>query len=287
MGNVDLHIHSTFSDGTNTPQELIHLAEQAGLSAVALCDHNTVAGLPEFMAAAENSHVEGIPGIEFSTDYRGRELHILGLFVESGDYAAVMDKVTFMLAEKEKSNRDLVETLKHEGILLDYEHIKAGTPNGQVNRAVIAAEMVRLGYCDTVQDCFKKWLSPKRGFYKPPMRLDVFDVIAFIKSIGAVAVLAHPFLNLEEKDLRGFLQEAVPCGLDAMEVYYPKFTPEQTECAFRLAGEYGILPSGGSDYHGDNKPDIRIGSGKGELNVHRKILEQLFMKKSPNCYKMM
>ena len=186
---IDLHVHSTYSDGTLSPEELIALAEQIGLEAVALCDHNTVAGLPDFLAAAAGKKLQAVPGVEFSTDYQGTELHILGLFIEPEYYAAVTDKVNWMLIQKEQSNRDLVEALKPAGILLDYDAICAGTPNGQVNRAVIAAEMVRRGYCESVQDCFKQWLSPKRGYFKPPARLDVFDVIRFIKSIGAVAVL--------------------------------------------------------------------------------------------------
>lgn len=277
---IDLHVHSTYSDGTLSPAELIELAVQTGLEAVALCDHNTVAGLPSFLAAAEGQPLQAIPGIEFSTDYQGTELHILGLFIEPQHYGDVMQKVNWMLIQKEQSNRNLVEALKPVGILLDYDAIAAGTPNGQVNRAVIAAEMVRLGYCETVKDCFSRWLSPKRGYYKPPMRLDVFDVVGFIRSIGAVAVLAHPFLNLEEEGLRQFLKEAVLCGLDAMEVYYPKFTQEQTEIACQIAREFGLAFSGGSDFHGANKPDTQIGTGRGELNVPGTFLEEIIQRKN-------
>lgn len=284
---IDLHVHSTYSDGTMTPGELIQLAEAIGLEAVALCDHNTVAGVPDFLAAAQGRNLQAIPGIEFSTDYHGTELHILGLFIEPQYYASVTEKVNSMLILKEQSNRDLVEALNSAGILLDYDHIKAGTPNGQVNRAVIGAEMVRLGYCETVQDCFKLWLSPKRGYYKPPARLDVFDVIRFIKSIGAVAILAHPFLNLEEAPLRQFLKEAVPQGLDAMEVYYPKFSAEQTETACLMAAQFGLAFSGGSDFHGENKPDTQMGTGRGELQVPYSVLEKIILRKTSNNYKMM
>ena len=273
---IDLHVHSTYSDGTLTPEELIRLAEEIHLEAMALCDHNTVAGLPRFLAAAEGKDLLAIPGIEFSTDYMGTELHILGLDVKPEYYAAVTEKVNWMLLQKEKSNRDLVDALKAAGVDLDYDEIVAGTPSGQVNRAVIAAEMVRRGCCDSVKDCFKQWLSPKCGYYIPPARLDVFEVIRFIRSIGAVSVLAHPFLNLDEAGLRQFLTEAKPAGLDAMEVYYPKFSREETEMACAIAREFGLAFSGGSDFHGDNKPDTQLGTGRGELCVPYSLLETIF-----------
>lgn len=263
----DLHTHSVFSDGTDTPQRLIELARQAQLSAVALCDHNTVAGLPDFLEAAKDSGVEAVPGVEISTDFAEKELHILALFVEPQHYAAV----TRLLAEgdrrKEQSNIELVAALNGAGYALDYEAIKAKTPKGHINRAHIAAEMMELGYVESVQAAFQTLLSPKHGLYHPPKRVDAYDAIRFIKSIGAVAVLAHPFLSMDEALLRAFLPRAVEAGLDAMEVYYSKYDEKTTDLARQIAGEFGILPSGGSDYHGTNKPDIAIGTGRGELRI--------------------
>ena len=119
------------------------------------------------------------------------------------------------------------------------------------------------------------WLSEKCGYFHPPKRLDALETIGFIKSIGAVTVLAHPFLNLDEQGLREFLPKAVARGLDAMEVYYPKFSPEQTVLAERLAAEFGLLPSGGSDFHGANKPDIHLGTGRNNLEVSCELLDAL------------
>lgn len=270
----DLHVHSTFSDGTDTPTQLIDLACKAGLRAVALCDHNTVAGLPEFIQAARGREVEAVPGVEFSTEYLGTELHILGLFIRPEHYSAVTEVLDAMLLRKEQSNIALIEALKEADIHLDYAAIKANA-SGNVNRAVIAAEMVRKGYCTSVKEAFSKWLSPKRGYYQPPRRLDAFEAIRFIKSIGATAVLAHPFLNLEEEPLRIFLQRAVACGLDAMEAYYSMFSPEQTALARQIAEAYGLKISGGSDYHGSNKPHIQMGKGQGDLCIPAALLEQL------------
>ena len=271
----DLHTHSTCSDGTLTPAELIRLAEALELGAVALCDHNTVAGLPEFLAAGAESRVEAVPGVEFSTDYRDGELHLLALFVKPEHYSAITEKVEQMWQRKEQSNLDLIRSLKSAGVSLDYGAIKDGTPNGQVNRAVIAAEMVRRGYCESVQEAFSNWLSPKHGHFVPPKRLDVLEMIGFVRSIGAVPVLAHPFLNLREDGLREFLGQAVPRGLAAMETEYATFSEAQRQLLREIAGEYGIKPSGGSDFHGANKPDIAMGTGRGDLRVPMAVLEGL------------
>ena len=273
---IDLHTHSTFSDGTLSPTALMELAADAGLSAVALTDHNTTAGLPEFLQAAQGKNLRAIPGVEFSTDYNGGELHLLALFLPQKHWAEAEAMLSEMLQRKEQSNRDLVENLKTAGIVLDYEKIRSASPSGVVNRAVIAAEMTKLGYTASVQEAFEKWLRQKHGFFHPPQRLDVFAVIRQIRAWGAVSVLAHPFLNLkEESTLRQFLQLAVPAGLHGMETLYSKFDRETTALARSLAREYSLAESGGSDFHGENKPDIRIGVGRGELAVPEAFLTAL------------
>lgn len=268
----DLHTHSHFSDGTLSPAQLMKLAEEAGLSAVALCDHNTVKGLPEFLEAAKSSPVEAVPGIEFSTEYQGKELHILGLFIAPEHYNAVNELLDAALKRKEESNIALIEKLKAQGLPLDYWTIKEESA-GNVNRAVIGAYMVRHGCCKNMEEAFDNWLSLERGFFVPPKRPDAFEVIRFLKSIGAAAVLAHPFLNLEEAQLRVFLSEAE--GLDGMEVYYSMFDKTQTRLAEGIAEEFALVKSGGSDFHGANKPDIRIGTGRGSLAVPLSCLEEL------------
>lgn len=272
---IDLHTHSTYSDGTVSPAELLRLAEKAGLSAVALCDHNTISGLPEFLEAARGRQVEAVPGVEFSTDYGDTEIHVLGLFVRPTHYDEVTALVEGMLRRKEESNLKLIRGLNAHGFSLDYDAIKAGTPDGLVNRAVIAAEMVRSGAVNSVKEAFSRWLSPERGLFCPPKRLDVFETIGFIKSIGAVAVVAHPFLNLSEGELRVFLKEAVDAGLDGMETQYSKYDRETARLAAEMAREFSLLESGGSDFHGANKLDILVGAGRGDLAVPEEFLERL------------
>ena len=276
MKLCDLHTHSTCSDGTLTPTELVKLALEKELSAVALTDHNTVAGLPEFLEAARGTKLEAVPGIEFSVDYGDIELHILGLFVKPEHYGPITERVEDMLRRKEQSNIDLVKNLEQAGIFLSYEDIKAATTTGQVNRALIAAEMLRKGYVGSIQEAFSKYLKQSHGYYNPPKRPDAFETIRFIRSLGAVAVWAHPFLNLKtESAVRKFLPEACEAGLQGMEVFYPKFDENQTALALQLVKEFGLQPSGGSDFHGENKPDIQLGSGKGSLFLPITLLEGL------------
>ena len=276
MKLCDLHTHSTCSDGTLTPTQLVKLALEKNLAAVALTDHNTVAGLPEFLEAARGTELEAVPGIEFSVDYGDIELHILGLFVKPEHYGPITERVEDMLRRKEQSNIDLVKNLEQAGIFLSYEDIKAATTTGQVNRALIAAEMLRKGYVGSIQEAFSKYLKQSHGYYNPPKRPDAFETIRFIRSLGAVAVWAHPFLNLKtEEAIREFLPEACKAGLQGMEVFYPKFDENQTALALQLVKEFGLQPSGGSDFHGENKPDIQLGSGKGSLFLPITLLEGL------------
>lgn len=272
----DLHTHSCFSDGTFTPEQLIDAAEVAGLSAIALCDHNTVLGLPRFLAAAQGRSVEAVAGAEFSTDYRGTELHILGLLIPPERFEAVTALMEPVHRRKEQSNRELVETLRRAGYAVDFERIKSKAPSGQFNRVSIAVELMELGYIGSVKEAFSTLLSSKGGYYRPPKHIDAFEMIGLIRSMGAVPVLAHPFLDLkEEAALRGFLGPAKEAGLVGMEVRYPRFDEKTTDLAASLAEEYGLRSSGGSDFHGTNKPDIRLGKGAGSLEVPLSFLDGL------------
>lgn len=267
MKTCDLHTHSIYSDGTYTPREIIDLAINIGLSAVALCDHNTVDGLPEFLSAAENKNIQAIAGAEFSVDYNGTELHLLSLYIPEGQFERVSDLMKAVNERKRQSNINLIASLNKSGYEIDYEYIKNSTPNGNFNRAHIAAELTRLGYTESIKQAFSGLLSSKSGHYKEPKRLDFFEMIDFIKSIGAISVLAHPFLNLTKDKLRILLPLAKKRGLVGMECYYSIYDEETTEEALKLAEEFKLKPSGGSDFHGENKPDIKLGFGKGNLKI--------------------
>lgn len=275
MKCCDLHTHSVYSDGTWTPKQLIEEARRIGLGAIALCDHNTVAGLPEFLEAARGTEVEAIPGVELSTDHEGTELHIVGLFIKPEFYGVITQKLLDYQRRKEESNRALIEALRRGGYDISYEDIAWSTPNGQFNRAHVAAELTRKGYTESIKDAFRQLLRPECGFYTPAQQMTAYEAIAFLKGIGAVAVLAHPLLSMKEDQLRAFLPLAVECGLDAMESRYVTYDADTTCLAMDIAEEFGLKHSGGSDFHGDRKPGIALGVGRGDLLVPLTVLNAL------------
>lgn len=277
----DLHTHSVFSDGTCTPAQIIALAEEAELAAVALCDHNTVAGLDDFHEAAKGRAIEAVGGVEISTEYRGQDLHILGLYIDPPFYRELTDMLEEVNRRKAQANRDTVERLAADGYDLDYDEICSRTPGGHINRAHLAAALMEKGYTTSVSEAFDTLLSEKNGYYRVPRRISAFDAIRYLKSIGAVVLLAHPFFDLDEQELEEFLRQALPCGLDGMEILYSTFTEEEREIARRIADKYALVPSGGSDFHGTNKPDISIGRGRGDLYVPASFLDAIKERKNP------
>ena len=266
MKICDLHTHSCFSDGTFTPTELVEEAKKVGLSAIALTDHNNLGGVKEFLNCAEKLGIEGVAGVEFSTDYGEKELHVLGLFIKEENFDEVDAFLDEVRQNKEKSNRKMVENLNRLGYKLDYEEIKKSC-SGTLNRAHIGEALYKKGYITDIKNVFKTLLAKDGEVYVPAKRVDVFKAISFIKSIGAVAVLAHPFLDLTESELIEFLDRAVPLGLDGMETVYSEFSESQIKTLKAIASRYSIKESGGSDFHGYRKKDISLATGKGNLKI--------------------
>lgn len=264
----DLHTHSVYSDGTYTPAEIIDEAIKIGLSAISLTDHNTIDGLSDFISAANDKNIDIVPGAEFSVDYDGTELHLLGLFISPNHFDEVSELMTSVNRRKEESNIALIASLARAGYPLDYDAIKRTQPNGNVNRSQIADAMLKKGYISSKAEAFATILSPEAGHYKEPKRLTAMEMIDFIKSIDALPVLAHPFLETKHMDkIMEFLPLAKDRGLVGMECYYSTYNEETTAMAIRVADDLGLARSGGSDFHGAAKADITLGSGKGSLKV--------------------
>lgn len=262
----DLHTHSCFSDGSYTPQELIDAAIKAGIGAIAMTDHNTADGLPHFVAAAQGKDIDVVPGVEFSVDYEGRELHLLGLFIKPIYFSQIAVLMREFRERKERSNLELIDALARVGVVLDYDAIKKAAA-GYVNRLHIAVAMEEKGYVSSRSEAFDGLLSPGAGLYKEPKRVTLCEMLDIIHSIGAVSVLAHPFFKWDEPSVTRLLPQAKAAGLVGMECYYSTYDEPTTQAALRLARENGLLPSGGSDFHGAGKPDISLGVGRGNLQI--------------------
>ncbi len=275
MKICDLHTHSNCSDGTLTPAEVVKLAKESGLSAVALTDHNTSKGLKEFTEAGKKEGIITVPGCEFSTGYNGTELHIVGLFFPEETWVEIEDYVELMHFAKKNSNEKLIAALNRAGYEITYDEVAATTDADEFNRAHVARVMLAKGYVSSVNEAFKNILAEDKGLYVPPKRLSAISTIRFIKSYGGTAILAHPFLNLSYEELLVFIPEAKAAGLDAIETRYSTFDEETTRKAIYLTELFGIKQSGGSDFHGATKPDISIGKGRGNLEVPFEFYENL------------
>jgi predicted metal-dependent phosphoesterase TrpH len=208
-----------------------------------------------------------VPGCEFSTDYSKTELHIVGLFFPPETWESIDLYVQPMREAKAESNHMLIGNLRARGLDITFKEVADITNSNSFNRAHVAQVLVRKGIASTINDAFKRFLSEKTGNYVSFGRVDAFETIRFIRKCGATPILAHPFLNLDVDGLEAFLPAAKECGLEGMETRYSEFTAEETETLERIAQKYGLLQSGGSDYHGAVKPALCLGTGYGDLQV--------------------
>ena len=271
----DLHTHSFYSDGTFAPAHLVAEAKRLGLAAVALTDHNTIAGLPEFLTEAAAQNVTAVAGVELSTVWQGQELHLLGLFLPECAFAETEALVKRFAALKEASNRALVQRLNQAGFALDFAAIQKRSPTGNINRAHVAAEMLDRGYVSSISQAIEGPLSLQAGHYIPPERLRLTDAIRFLRTIGAVPVLAHPLQELTAEQLRTLLPEAKTAGLLGMETLHSSYDEAAIETAKQIAAEFGLQESGGSDFHGTVKPAVQLAVGKGNLRIPAEFYEKL------------
>ena len=271
----DLHSHSNYSDGSLSPKELVSLAKEQGLSALALTDHNTAKGLKELVEAGKQYDLLTVPGCEFSTEWHEKEIHIVGLFFKEKVWPEIEDFLQIPQIAKRNSNFRLLENLQKAGYEVTYEECAALTDGDDFNRAHVARVLVAKGYMNSVAECFDTILKDGGGFYSHAKRTTSTAAINFIKEYGAVAIMAHPFLSLTYEELLEFLPEAKRAGLDAIETRYTEFSPEETEIAISLAERFHLKQSGGSDFHGAAKPDIALGKGHGDLVVPFSFYEEL------------
>lgn len=272
---IDLHTHSTASDGSLRPAALVQQAHEAGLSAVALTDHDTSAGLEEAVQAGKDLGIEVIPGCELSVVSPAAKMHILGLWLPVKPLG-LMDSLEKLNRLRHERNVVIVEKLQKLGIDITYEEVKERAGEGSVGRPHIAGILFDKGYVTSIQESFTRFLGPRGKAYMPKTVLSAAEAVGLLKQEGATVMMAHPFLNGLNLD-----QVASECirlreyGMDGLEAYYTEHSPSQQQGLLQLASRLEMQVSGGSDFHGTPKPSIRLGVGKGGLSIPDSVLDTL------------
>lgn len=285
MKLIDLHTHSTASDGSLTPSEIVALSVETELSAVALTDHDTMSGIPEFIAASANmnAEVEFIPGVEISVDFTGKEVHIVALFVDH-EHEGLNELLREVRVNRDARNSRLIEKLNAMGYEITLDEVLAIAGGESVGRPLVAKILIEKGYFDENQEVFDKCLKRGAPAYSPRILPQPERTLKLIKAAGGVSVWAHPLYRSanDRTYMRKVLRALKPLGLDGIEAYYTSFTPPQTKAVLEVAAEFDMLVSGGSDFHGSNQPGIELKTGRGGLAVPYEILPPLKQRASQN-----
>jgi len=275
MGRIDLHSHTTASDGSLTPEELVRLAKQQGVATLAVTDHDTVSGLPQAIAEGERAGVEIIPGIEISCLYGTTELHILGYFINPDDPHLAPALITYQASRDERNPR-IVERLRELGCELTYADIKVAAGNATVGRPHIAQALVRRGYVTSVSEAFDRYLADSAPAYIPRLLPSPGEAIGLIRKIGGIPVLAHPVYTSRTKEPFEQVCETLKgLGLLGIEAIYSSHNRQQTDRYCSISKNQGLLVTGGSDFHGETKPNLLVGTGYGNLSVPSDLLEPM------------
>ncbi len=270
---TDLHIHSTASDGTCTPAEILRLAGELGIGIMAITDHDTVAGAKEILGMEIPSPIRFIPGLEISAESPDNfpcagSFHILGYHINVDD--AVLNQTLEILREARKNrNPQIMEHLRQMGFDLSMEELIRHAGNSQIGRPHIAGLMLKKGFVQSIDEAFDKYIGTGKPAYVDKYRISSTDAIAMIRNAGGMAVLAHPGLL---KPLSVFSFEEMLCclreaGLNGIEVWYPEHSAAQTAYYAQMADRYGLIKTGGTDFHGSVKPGVQMGIGRGDFCV--------------------
>lgn len=271
---IDLHTHSTCSDGQDKPEKLVELAAEAGIKVMALTDHDTINGLERAENAAEKYNIDFIPGIEIGSQ-GGRELHILGYGIDPCD-KGLRDFYEGNRAHRLARRDRFIELLNKAGVPITLEEICRVNDGKSTGRPHIARTLVEMGYAESVDDAFSRYLQTPEFYSMDRPKPKYADSIAMIRNAGGIAVLAHPYtLQLEDSSFRELLKSLISEGLCGIECFYSKHTLEQMKYYLEIAKEYGLIYTCGSDYHGpDIKPDIVLGRGFDDSLMNADVPEQ-------------
>lgn len=275
MRAIDLHTHSTYSDGTFSVEELIDRAHEKGLAAIALTDHDTVDGIDEAIeyASAQYPDLEVIPGVELSTECEGREVHIVGLYIDNHDDEFVSGLKDFIDSRTIRNKKMCKKLTEEAGIPISYEELTKEFPDTVITRAHYAKFMVDRGYVKSRAEVFDRYIGDHCPYYVGREKITPEDAIRSILKAKGVPVFAHPILcRFGDDRLDAFVGKLKEAGLVGIEAIYSTYELRDERQIKELAKKYDLLVSGGSDFHGANKPDIDLGTGCGKLFVPEDLL---------------
>jgi len=276
---IDLHSHSTFSDGSLTPAELVAEGQRVGLTALALTDHDTMAGIDPFLAAGNEQRsgtaMECIPGVEISAEVAKGTMHVLGYFVDHRD-ADLNRSLAMIRGGREERNDSILERLRELGMEVTREEVCEYAGEDVLGRPHIAQAMMARGYVSTIKAAFDRYLAKGKPGYVDRLRLSPEESVGAIRRAGGVPVLSHPFtLGMGREELRQTVAKLCDAGLQGVEVYYSEHSDSQVSEYLGLVSSFGLVPTGGSDFHGEINPKVRLGVGFGSLRVPDEVVTGL------------
>lgn len=287
MNIVDLHVHSTKSDGTLTPTELVNYAIKKGLSAFALTDHDTTEGIDEAIEAADKHNqaiasgtiqglpLEVIPGIEFSTEYMGKDIHILGLYINYHS-PAFKEKIQEFVDSRILRNQKMCASLASDGIDITYEKLLEENPDAVITRSHYAKYLLTHGYTTSMKEAFERYIGDHCKHFIPREKITPMQAVDLINEVGGLAFLAHPTLyHMSDRILEGLIKELKEAGLAGIEAVYSTYTQGEEIQMRKFASKYNLLISGGSDFHGTVKPKLDLAVGYGKLFIPESILDTI------------
>lgn len=273
---IDLHTHSTASDGSMSPTALVRHAKERRLEAVALTDHDTVEGLEEALAAGSQEGLEVVPGIEISAEYPDSTLHILGYYMDFKNQA-FLDSIAVLQEARNNRNPAIIKKLQDLGIDITLEEVAIEAETGQIGRPHFAQVLLKKGYIKNPREAFEKYLAKGKPAYMDKFRFQPAEAIGHIRKAGGIPVLAHPFTIKYKgaEEIEAIIAQMVDWGIMGIEAYYSEHSDTQVRLYKDLAEKYGLVITGGSDFHGQNIKGISLGTGKGSLHIAYKCLEKL------------
>ena len=272
---IDLHTHSRVSDGSETPSRVIELAKEAGCSAVALTDHDRFDGLGEAQKKAEELGIELVPGVEISCHWEIGTMHMLVYFVDQHSSPLAATLIEMQMAREDR-NRTIVSLMNESGIDITYAELAEEGGGSGLGKPHFAQLLVKKGIVSNLQEAFDRFLEKGRPFYVHKITYAPEEMIDLALQSGGVPVLAHPYsISSNEEEIPGIIAQWAEAGLAGIEAYYGRYDLQKRTTLVNLADRLGIVATGGSDFHGDYKPDLMVGIGRGDLMVPASALEEL------------